>query len=91
MQTTYRFYEDPGHGWLAVKRSELSRLGLTDKISSYSYQRGEVVYLKEDCDAGLFLNAKRLKGEEVRIRDNHTNRRSRIRSYSSYSPAEGRP
>lgn len=48
---------DSGHGWLEVERSELKRLGVEKKISSYSFQRGDKVYLEEDCDATLFLNA----------------------------------
>lgn len=52
---TYKFHEDPGHGWLAVKRKELIELNIIDKISSYSYQNGDTVYLEEDCDASLFV------------------------------------
>ena len=33
----YRFYTDPGHGWLAVKRQELIDLDIIEKISGYSY------------------------------------------------------
>ena len=55
---TYRLYSDPGHGWLAVKRAELENLGIIDKISSYSYQKGKMVYLEEDCDMGTFIKAK---------------------------------
>lgn len=55
---TYRFFEDPGHGWLEVTRQELNELGISDRISSYSYQKDGLVYLEEDCDATLFCQAK---------------------------------
>ena len=58
MKKTYNFYTDAGHGWLAVKRKELIELGILDKISPYSYQRGATVYLEEDCDMGIFHKAK---------------------------------
>jgi len=56
--STYTFYEDPGHGWLSVKRQELVDLNILNQISSYSYQRGNTVYLEEDCDAPVFLRVK---------------------------------
>lgn len=79
----YRFYTDAGHGWLAVKRNELKELGLLSKISSYSYEKGNTVYLEEDCDASLFIAAKKAKGEEVAFVESHVSR-SPIRSYNSF-------
>jgi len=52
---TYKFHSDAGHGWLAVKRKELSELGIICEISPFSYQRGDTVYLEEDCDAYKFV------------------------------------
>jgi hypothetical protein len=60
---TYRFITDPGHGWLEVPRAELDALGITNKISQYSYQRADLVYLEEDCDFAIFHNGKTAKGE----------------------------
>jgi len=54
---TFVFIEDPGHAWLPVKRSLLSELGVAGDISRYSYQDGGMVYLEEDRDAGVFLEA----------------------------------
>lgn len=54
----YTFYEDPGHGWLAVPVQELVALGIHKKISQYSYRKGEIAFLEEDCDAGIFIEAK---------------------------------
>jgi hypothetical protein len=50
-------HSDPGHGWYAVKRSLIQELGLTESISSCSYQRGQTVYLEEDSDASKFFKA----------------------------------
>lgn len=84
----FKFYADPGHGWLAVKRNLLSDLGITQSISRYSYERGQTVYLEEDCDASKFLQAWKAKhGSEPTIECRHTNNRSPIRSYDSYSGA----
>ncbi len=55
---TYKFFTDAGHGWLQVSHSELSELGLTDKISPYSYRDRNFAYLEEDCDAVIFADAK---------------------------------
>lgn len=68
---TYIFHSDPGHGWLAVKRKECEELGILDKISSCSYvsDSGKTIYLEEDCDAPLFLSAKRERNEEFEIRE----------------------
>lgn len=46
---------DPGHGWLAVPLAEVERLGL--KPSEFSFIKGPIAFLEEDCDAGLYLDA----------------------------------
>jgi hypothetical protein len=83
MKKIYRFHADAGHGWIAVKRKELIRLGIEDKITPYSYQRGQTVYLEEDCDASTFLQAKNKAGEEYGFKESH-HERSPIRSYESF-------
>jgi hypothetical protein len=77
-------YTDPGHGWGAVKRSVLSAFGIADKVSSYSYQRGQTVYLEEDCDLSLLVGALRQRGITPEWVERHTDRRSPIRSYDHY-------
>ena len=62
---TYRFITDPGHGWLEVPRAELDSLGIAHKISEYSYQKGELAYLEEDCDFAVFHAAKAARAEPV--------------------------
>lgn len=77
-------YTDPGHGWAAVKFSELERLDITHKISRYSYVKGDTVFLEEDCDLSVYLAALRAAGEAFEFDEHHTNGESRIRNYNSY-------
>jgi hypothetical protein len=77
MSKIYRFIEDPGHAWLEVTLSELLELGIAHKISSFSYTTGPrptagataLVYLEEDVDAPLFIEAK--GWEPWRITERH--------------------
>jgi hypothetical protein len=83
---TYKFYADPGHGWLAVKITELLELSIITQISTYSYMRGGTAYLEEDVDAALFFNAYRDKhGVDPKHSHMHTNNRSPIRNYDGYN------
>lgn len=82
-----KFYSDAGHGWAAVKRKTLAELNILDKITSYSYQRGQTVYLEEDCDLSTFINAMRSKGVEVIFSNGKYAERSPIRSYDSFKIA----
>ena len=52
-----KFHQDGGHGWLCVKRSELEDLGIADRITSFSYQRNQSVYLEEDLDYTTYHDA----------------------------------
>lgn len=79
-----RVFTDPGHGWASVKRALLSELGIADKISPYSYQRGDSVYLEEDCDLSLLVAALKARGDTVEWVESSTDRRSPIRSYERY-------
>ena len=89
MKVKRNFYTDPGHGWLEVKYSELKELEIEDKISSYSYIKDDAVYLEEDCDAAVYFDAMKAKGNEVEIielvqlDDYHE-----IRQYKSYGKFE---
>jgi hypothetical protein len=78
------YYTDPGHGWFKVKRSVLHSLDIADKISNYSYQRGEYVYLEEDCDAFELHQAFKERGTTLRVVHKHADNDSRIRSYERY-------
>jgi hypothetical protein len=77
-------YTDPQHGWVKVKRTLLDKLEIADKISRCSYQRGDFVYLEEDCDAGLLINALKVRGIEYSFKTSWTNRSSKIRNYPCY-------
>jgi hypothetical protein len=79
-----KFYSDPGHGWVAVKRKIVYDMDLAGKISPYSYQRGKTVYLEEDCDASLLVEALRERGIEIAVEESTTDRTSPIRSYERF-------
>jgi len=72
---TLNFNYDAGHGWLTSNTSQLMELGIYDKVSRYSYintayaneDGGYNVYLEEDCDAPLLLNALKEHGIEFTI------------------------
>lgn len=84
MAFVIKFYADPGHGWGAVKRKVLDQLGIADKITAFSYQKGQTVYLEEDCDLATLVTALALKGETVQYKEKHTNKYSPIRSYDRF-------
>ena len=58
------FHSDPGHGWLQVPKKLIRELGIGKEISSYSYQDEDFLYLEEDCDAVLFIEAYVKKEED---------------------------
>ena len=71
------FHSDAGHGWLKVTTHQLTELGIYNQVSRYSYintaysndDESYDVYLEEDCDAPLFLNA--LKDRDIEFTINH--------------------
>jgi len=79
-----KFIADPGHGWLQVHRGELVKYGIEAKISSFSYQHGETVYLEEDCDAAHYLNALKADGIDVEFIEVFQDP-TPIRNYPSYT------
>jgi hypothetical protein len=91
-EKTHKFYSDAAHGWLAVKISDCFLLGISHKITPYSYVRGLTAYLEEDCDMPMYIAAyKQQTGAEYL---NHVcidhNQSSVIRTYErwNYSKAE---
>jgi hypothetical protein len=79
-----KYYHDPGHGWLAVKRSLLIESGLEKQISNFSYQKGQTVYLEEDSDAYKFVRTMEEKGYTFEVEHRHSERNSPIRNYACY-------
>lgn len=77
-------YVDPGHSWLRVSHKMLKKLGIADKISSFSYQRTEYAYLEEDVDMTTFMQAMESRGQRVTFVTRSTNRQCRIRNYDHY-------
>jgi len=67
--TSFRFFIDPGHGWLQVAWFDLKALGLNPRdFSRYSYRDRNQFYLEEDCDAPKFLAAYKAKhGREPQL------------------------
>ena len=80
-----KFYSDPGHGWGAVKRRVLDELGIADQITHFSFQKGQTVYLEEDCDLPRLVTTLALNGVVVEYEQHSTDRRSPIRSYDRFS------
>jgi hypothetical protein len=89
----YDFFEDAGHGWMKVKKSELEELGIADKISSYSYEKGDYAYLEEDDDANKFIKALEAKtgekADDILEFKEHVSDTSAIRGYGNYQQPWG--
>ena len=79
-----KYYHDPGHGWVAVKRSLLIESGLENQISGFSYQKGQTVYLEEDSDAYKFVKTMEAKGYAFDVEHRYSEKSSPIRSYACY-------
>lgn len=80
-----KFHQDPGHGWLCVKISELEALGIADKITSYSFMRKQSAYLEEDTDYTTYLNALKERGIELETVDGKIfNKDHPIKRFESY-------
>lgn len=83
----YVRFHDPGHSWLAVEKKELETLGIADQISEYSYMKGELAYLEEDCDMNLFLTKKGITKREAyeqSVKDVYGDAHSFVRKYKAY-------
>ena len=80
---TFKYYQDPGHGWIAVKIKVLESLGLSPSdFTVYSYLKGKTMYLEEDDDASKFVETWIKKfGSRPNVVEKHTNKNSPIRSY----------
>lgn len=70
---------------MKVKRDLLIKLGIQETISGFSYQRGDHVYLEEDCDAEKLTKLLDEKSIKYTLKSYHTNNASRVRGYDRYS------
>jgi len=80
------YIQDGGHGWFKVSIKQLVKLEIADRISSYSYWKGEHAYLEEDCDASIYFETLKEKGIAMpKIRDRIAReKQSKIRGYPTF-------
>lgn len=82
---TFQKYDDPGHGWLKVPLTLLDELGIRDRISTSSFQRGGFAYLEEDVDASLFIETVEKRcGSEPKVKVHIADRTSAVTRYAPY-------
>lgn len=82
----FNFYSDPAHGWCQVPITLINELGIKDKISDYSYMRGDYAYLEEDCDYSVLVRALIDKKIPYTLNEIHQER-TPIRFYDQFSAA----
>lgn len=80
---TFKFFSDPGHGWLRVDVASAQAVGLEpSSFSRFSYQLGHWLYLEEDMDASTFFKAYMAKHNRPPvIEEEHSDVDSVIRNY----------
>jgi len=88
---TFTVYSDPGHAWVKVPKAFLCQIIGADwrkVFSSFSYERGDNVYLEEDEDACRFLHWCHKSDIEPVFKHalSKGERYSRIRNYAQLSP-----
>ena len=90
--TELHWYNDAGHGWLAVTVRDLLDSGVAPDISSYSYHDRvtAMVYLEEDCDAPRYLESLGFTWESAGeiSKNNHVNGDSFIRKLRNFALGE---
>ena len=59
MKKLFILHEDGCHGWLEVSYQDVTDVDIHNEISEFSYINRflEKIYLEEDCDYTLFMNA----------------------------------
>lgn len=79
----FTYLQDSGHGWLSVPVKYLLAVcsdAELQQISCFSYYKGKSVYLEEDCDMRIFVQAWR-RLLELKLESKHTDK-SPVRSYA---------
>lgn len=80
----FHMYADLEHRWLKVSKALLKELKIDDKISTYSYMKGDNAYLEKDEDASLFCAAMEKNKKTIEIVKHHTDNQRKIRNYTIY-------
>jgi hypothetical protein len=84
-KVTLTFYSDPYSGWLKTPVEFLRILGIAHKITSFSYQKGDFVYLDEETDMARFIGAAEAAGWGVEVKSRRPAQgKSRIRRFYQY-------
>jgi hypothetical protein len=84
MQLTY--LQDPGHGWIACPLSLAHDLRIAERVSPYSYVESSTLWLEEDCDASLLIEALERSGTPFTLRHVHVNRDAYVRNLPRWNP-----
>ena len=89
MYTDFEMFVGPSHSWLKVHEMWLRRLKMGKDISRHSYVDGRWVYLEEDRDATLFVQAfgSAYPHVEIVINEQETDEKH-IRSLNRYGRKE---
>ena len=84
---TFAYIQDPGHGWLRVPNAEFAQYPeIHSLVSTYSYQSDKYVFLEEDVDMQLFIDARTKAGVVTKTKPyQNKSRESKIRKYDAYS------
>jgi len=78
-------FDDPGHGWLEVAKTWLDKLPIDKTKLECSYSSKLFVYLEEDCDMYVFMDAFKAKfGYYPQVEKNYTDNQSPIRNLPLY-------
>jgi len=85
-KATFKYIQDPGHGWLEVPRNLLAKLDIEHEISSFSYVDRSRAYLEEDSDMTTFIEAfkKHSPDVDLDLLEIHVNHDSFIRNLMRY-------
>jgi len=88
MKTTRKltYHTDPAHGWIEVNRADLDALDIAHQVSRYSYERADRVYLEEDCDASLYMDAAKAAGWVITMTESFAPDNSPVRDFPRYQP-----
>lgn len=83
----FHYYTDPSHGWVRIERAMLKALHIERKITNFSYQKDDYVYVEEDNDLTTLAESLEKVGVEMKLVSHHTDTSSRIRNYDPYVSA----